>query len=89
MPILFKRPNGSCTAYGPRVTVQVSMPERDRAEGVTITAGGTRYDYELDNAPTAEQVAAGTHAIAAQLQDDDRDELVAVLRLIEGGGNSV
>ena len=88
MPILFKRPGGSCTAYGPRVTVRVTMPEHDRAAGVTITAGGTRYDYDLLDAPSADQVVAGTHAIAVQLKDADRDELVEVLRLIEGGGNS-
>lgn len=89
MPILFKRPGGSCTAYGPRVTVQVSMPERGRAAGVTITAGGTRYDYDLLDAPSADQVVAGTHAIALQLKDEDRDELAEVLRLIEGGGDSM
>lgn len=88
MPILFKRPSGSCTAYGPRVTVQVSMPEHDRAAGVTITAGGTRYDYGLTDAPTADQVVNGTHAIALQLRDADRDELVEVLRLIEGGDST-
>ena len=88
MPILFKRPGGSCTAYGPRVTVQVSMPEHDRAAGVTITAGGVRYDYTLEDAPTADQVVAGMHAIALQLKDADRDELVAVLRLIEGGDST-
>lgn len=87
MPILFKRPNGSCTAYGPRVTVQVTVPEHDRAT-VTITAGGVRYDYDLLDAPTADQVVAGTHAIALQVQGEDRDELIAVLRLIQGGGNS-
>lgn len=85
MPILFKRPSGSCLAYGPRVTVRVSMPDNDRAAGVTVTAGGARYDYALHDAPTADEVVAGTHAIAVQLQDADRDELVSVLRLIEGG----
>lgn len=84
--MLFKQPGGSCLAYGPRVTVQVSMPEHDRAAGVTITAGGVRYDYDLLDAPSADQVVAGTHAIALQLKDADQDELVEVLRLIEGGG---
>ena len=88
MPILFKRPGGSCTAYVPGVTVQMSMPERDHAAGVTVTAGGARYDYELADAPTADGVAAGTHAIASQIQAADRDELVSVLRLIEGAGDS-
>lgn len=73
-------------AYGPRVTVQVTMPERGCAAGVTITAGGTRHDYDLEAAPTADTVAAGTHAIAARVTGAERDELVAVLRLIEGGG---
>lgn len=88
MPILFKRPGGSCLAYGPRVTVQVAIPERGRAAGVTITAGGTRYDYDLLDAPTADDVVAGTHAVALQLKDEDRDELVEVLRLIEGGDSA-
>lgn len=88
MPILFKRLGGSCMAYGPRVTVQVAMPERGRAAGVTITAGGTRYDYDLLDAPTADDVVAGTHAVALQLKGEDRDELVEVLRLIEGGDSA-
>lgn len=88
MPILFKRPNGSCTAYGPRVMVQVTVPDQVEAAGATVTAGGVRYDFGPDDVPTADQVVTGTHAIAVQLQDADRDELVAVLRLIEGGDSA-